>query len=76
MRVIAGFDEPEAGARFLLTEGDTVDKVTPAELKLGALIAAQLAASALGWPGPIAGHRAPDKRPECFRGRRALRAFT
>lgn len=54
MRLVAGFDHPEAGARFLLTEADTRDKVSAAELKLGTLIAGHLAWSALTWPQRIA----------------------
>ncbi|MGB6539217.1 MAG: M28 family peptidase, partial [Xanthobacteraceae bacterium] len=33
IRLLAGMDEPESNARFLLTPGDTADKVKPTELK-------------------------------------------
>jgi Zn-dependent M28 family amino/carboxypeptidase len=59
LRLIAGFDEPEAGARFILTEGDTADRVVASELEHGATVAAHLVGSALTWPGAIAAHRAP-----------------
>jgi aminopeptidase YwaD len=57
LRLIAGFDEPGAGARFLLTEGDTAEQVSLDEIKLGTIIAAELVWSALTWPGIIAAHR-------------------
>jgi Zn-dependent M28 family amino/carboxypeptidase len=57
LRVIAGFDEPTSGARFLLTEGDTAEKVSSTEIKLGTIIATELVWSALTWPGTIAQHR-------------------
>jgi hypothetical protein len=58
LRVVAGFDDVQAGARYLLTQGDTADKVPPGELESGALAAAELVWSALTWPGPIARHKA------------------
>jgi aminopeptidase YwaD len=58
MRLIAGFDEPDAGARFLLTEADTPDRVSMSELRDAALKAGALVWSALEWPGRIAEHRA------------------
>ena len=61
LRLIAGFDDPEAGARYLLTSGDTTDKVPTGELKLGTLAAAELAWAALNWPGPIAAHKSADE---------------
>lgn len=57
LRLVAGYDDPAAGPRYLLTSADTRDKVPPAELKAGALTAAELAWRALTWPGPIAAHR-------------------
>jgi hypothetical protein len=57
LRLVAGFDDPTAGPRHLLTTGDTRDKVPLAELKAGTLTAAELTWRALTWPGPIARHR-------------------
>lgn len=57
LRLVAGFDDPAAGPRYLLTAGDTRDKVPLAELKAGTLTAAELTWRALTWPGPIAAHR-------------------
>jgi len=59
LRLVAGFDEPHAGARFLLTSGDTRDKVPEAELEHAARVTRELAAAALNWPGIIAPHRRP-----------------
>ena len=61
MRLVAGFDEPSAGARFLLTEGDRRDKVASSELERGALAAGALIWAALTWAGTIC----PHKRAEC-----------
>lgn len=61
LRLIAGFDEPDAGARYLLTSGDTADKVAMGELKLATLAAAELAWAALDRPGPIAAHKSSDE---------------
>ena len=61
LRLIAGFDEPDSGARHLLTSGDTADKVAMGELKLATLAAAELAWAALDRPGPIAAHKSPDE---------------
>ena len=58
LRLIAGFDEPTAGARFLLTEADTADRVSMDELSDAVRKAGALVWSALDWPSRIAGHRA------------------
>ena len=58
LRLIAGFDDPGAGARYLLTEADTADRVSAAELRRGAVVAAELAWAALTAPSPIAAHKA------------------
>lgn len=42
LRLVAGFDEPESQLRYLLTPGDTLDKISPAELKLAALLTAEI----------------------------------
>ncbi|MDE0335799.1 MAG: M20/M25/M40 family metallo-hydrolase [Defluviicoccus sp.] len=55
LRLIAGFDDPNAGARYLLTEADTADRVSAEELGRGAVVAAELVWAALtapaGFPG-------------------------
>ncbi len=40
LRLFCGLDEPESNMRFLLTPGDTQDKVDPTELKTAATVAA------------------------------------
>lgn len=62
-RLVAGFDEPDSRLRFLLTPADTVDKVAPTELKVAALLAAEIALSACMAEGPIASRRNVE-RPE------------
>jgi aminopeptidase YwaD len=59
IRLVAGFNEPDAGARFLLTEADTRERVSMDELRLAAMRAGALVWSALDWPGRIAAHKAP-----------------
>lgn len=61
LRLVAGFDDPQAGPRHLLTTGDTRDKIHAADLKAGALVAAEVVWRALVSPGPIAAHR-PEGR--------------
>lgn len=55
LRLIAGFDDENAGARYLLTEADTADRVSAEELRHGAVVAAELVWAALtapaGFPG-------------------------
>ena len=55
LRLIAGFDDPNAGARYLLTEADTADRVSAEEIRRGAVVAAELVWAALtapaGFPG-------------------------
>ncbi|HEX7125741.1 MAG TPA: hypothetical protein VF406_08170 [Thermodesulfobacteriota bacterium] len=53
---MAGFDDPQAGPRHLLTTGDTRDKVHAADLEAGTLVAADLVWRALAWEGPVAAH--------------------
>lgn len=61
LRVVAGFDEPHAGARYLLTAADTLDKVAPGELKAATLLATELVWSALASPKGPGRHRAADE---------------
>ena len=58
LRLIAGFNDPDAGARYLLTEADTAGRVSADELRRGAEIAAALVRAALASPAPIAEHTA------------------
>jgi aminopeptidase YwaD len=58
-RLVAGFDEPASQLRYLLTPADTVDKVSPGELKTAAMLCAELALRACTWPGAIAARRTP-----------------
>lgn len=46
LRLVAGFDEPDANLRHLLTPADTRDKVAPAELRRAARLAAAIAVAA------------------------------
>ena len=59
IRLVAGFDEPEAGAQFILTEADTSERVSMDELRRATIAAGVLVWSALEWPGRIASHKAP-----------------
>jgi aminopeptidase YwaD len=57
IRLVAGFDEPGAGARFLLTEADTRERVSVDELRFNAMNAGALVWAALDWPARIAVHK-------------------
>jgi len=57
LRLVAGFDEPEAGARLLLTSGDRREAVSLDELRHGMMAAGALVDTALDWPGVIATHK-------------------
>lgn len=61
VRMMSGFGDPEALTRFLLTPADTRDKVEEGELKLAALVAAQVALAAACRSGPVARHRSEDE---------------
>jgi aminopeptidase YwaD len=56
-RLVAGFDEPASQLRYLLTPADTLDKVSPGELKMAAMLCAEMTLRACTWPGAIAGRR-------------------
>jgi aminopeptidase YwaD len=45
-RLVAGYDDPMSNLRFVLTSGDTRDKVTKAELTAAAALAAAITAAA------------------------------
>ncbi|HEX9144349.1 MAG TPA: M28 family peptidase, partial [Candidatus Binatia bacterium] len=42
LRLVSGFNEPDSRLRYLLTAGDTLDKITPEELAAAASIAAAM----------------------------------
>ena len=46
LRLVAGFDEPNANLRYVLTAADTRDKVSRAELVQAATLAADIVAAA------------------------------
>ncbi|MFM9449645.1 hypothetical protein, partial [Streptomyces acidiscabies] len=45
-RLVAGYDDPAANLRFVLTEADTRDKVARADLREAALLAAAIVEAA------------------------------
>lgn len=61
-RLVAGFEEPDSRLRFLLTQADTLEKVEPTELKVAALLAAEIALSACMAEGPIARRQNVEER--------------
>lgn len=50
LRLCAGFDEPDSNMRFILTPADTVDKVTPDQLRAAAVAALTLTLAATTAP--------------------------
>lgn len=63
LRLVAGFDETEARTRYLLTEGDTRDKVAPDELATATHVAAGIVWRALTHDGPMPRHKTPEEMP-------------
>lgn len=61
-RLVAGFEEPDSRLRFLLTQADTLEKVEPTELKVAALLAAEIVLSACMAEGPIARRQNVEER--------------
>lgn len=59
-RLIAGYEDPTSLSRYLLTPGDTRDKVDPGELRISAMAAAELVIRACTSAQPIAKHRRPE----------------
>lgn len=49
-RLVAGYDDPAANLRFVLTEADTRDRVARADLREAALLAAAVVEAAAGAP--------------------------
>jgi aminopeptidase YwaD len=62
-RLVAGFDEPESRLRYLLTPGDTLDKISRSELKLAALLTAEIVLRACTADGPLAPHKRSEEQP-------------
>ena len=60
-RLIAGYEDPTSLTRYLLTPADTRDKVSAGELRVAAMVAADLVLQALRYDGPIARHRDPEE---------------
>lgn len=52
-RLVAGYDDPQANLRFVLTPADTRDKVAKAELKAAAHLAAAITAEACDAPSDV-----------------------
>jgi hypothetical protein len=61
MRLVAGFGETNAQARYLLTAGDTRDKVEPTELRDATRVSAELVWTALHHPGPMPRHKTAEE---------------
>lgn len=59
IRMVVGIDEPDSNCRYMLTTGNTADRVRPRELSLAAQTAARLLFAACKWEGPIARRRSP-----------------
>jgi hypothetical protein len=61
MRLIAGFEEPGARARYLLTEGDTRDKVETDEFRAATLATAAIVWRALTHQGSMPRHKTSEE---------------
>ncbi len=57
LRLVSGFNEPESDLRYLLTSGDRLERIEPAELTAATKIAASLVATALAHESHIAPHQ-------------------
>lgn len=68
LRLVAGFDEPEAGVRHLLMASDTRDKVNAAEFKNGACVAAEFVWHGLTRTGTIARHKTDAEMKPLLKG--------
>jgi hypothetical protein len=63
MRLVAGYDDPRANLRYVLTPADTRDKVAADELMRSAALATAIIASACNEDSPVvAGWRSADYR--------------
>ena len=52
LRLVAGFDEPASALRYVLTPGDRLDRVQPAELDAAVRLVTALAEAACTAPAP------------------------
>jgi len=68
LRLVAGFDEPEAGVRHLLMASDTRDKVNASEFKNGACVAAEFVWHGLTRTGAIARHKTDAEMKPLLKG--------
>lgn len=57
LRLVSGFNEPDSDLRYLLTAGDTIDRIKPDELVTATKIAAGLVHAACSHEGNLAGHK-------------------
>jgi Zn-dependent M28 family amino/carboxypeptidase len=57
MRLVAGFDEPDARTRYLLTAGDRRDKVDAEEYRRATVVAAEMVWRALTQDGVMPAHK-------------------
>jgi aminopeptidase YwaD len=57
LRLVSGFNEPDSELRYLLTSGDTVDRIGSAEFTLATLIAAAMVLTACTQAESIAAHK-------------------
>lgn len=62
LRLIAGYEEPEATTRLLLTPADTLDKVDVGQLRSAAMTTLDLVHAACVEPGIISPHFDPKER--------------
>ena len=63
LRLVAGFDDPRANLRHVLTPADTRDKVSEDELRQSAILAAAMVAAACNADAQkVAGWRNADLR--------------
>jgi Zn-dependent M28 family amino/carboxypeptidase len=57
LRLVSGFDEPESDLRYLLTSGDTLNRINRAQLCAATDLAACLVSTACSQTEPIARHK-------------------
>jgi Zn-dependent M28 family amino/carboxypeptidase len=61
IRLMAGYEEPECAIKYILSPGDTLDKVRETDLKMAAFITTQTALAACRHPEAIARHRTAEE---------------
>jgi hypothetical protein len=62
LRLVAGFDDPSASTRFVLTSADTRDKVQGGELLRAAKLATEITRAALNAPPEVVANWRHDRR--------------